>query len=132
MTRLWIGLAMFATLVLVALAVPAWQGRAQMLAYRSPGSMPATASVIRVEADLARKVESWHGASACASPARARSALAPVLARWLGGQVMAHPGKTLIQWGYRSGDVWSENRIVDGRPGCSAGFRRLIAHADFR
>lgn len=87
---------------------------------------------MQVKADLARSVESWRGRRSCGSPARAHNALRPVIARWLGTQAMARPGRVLAHWGYHSGQIWLENRIVGGKPFCSAGFRKVIAYAKFR
>lgn len=132
MTRLWMGLAMMAIVLPVAFAIPAWQARVPALAFRSTALAGAPASASRVEVDLARKVASWQGRDGCAAPARARLALRPVVAHWLGTQMMAHPERTLTQWGYHSGDIWTERRTVDGKPRCSGGFRKLIVYADFR
>lgn len=132
MTRLWIGLTLLATTSLISLTVPAREGNAQMLAFQSASHSADRGTGSRIQADLARQVESWHGIRGCTEPSRARSALKPALARWLGRQVMARPGRKLALWGYHSGDVWTEDRIADGKPACSAGFRKLIAYADFR
>lgn len=137
MTRLWIGLTLFVTALLIALVLPAWQVRAQKLEFHSQNQSPqnhflAAGQPSRVEVDLARRIESWQGTRTCASGNRARLALKPVFAHWLGLQMMAHPGKTLALWGYHSGDIWAEDRIADGKPRCSAGFRKLIAYAEFR
>lgn len=132
MTRLWIGLALFACTLLIALALPERQLKAQMLAFHSHPKATGHGPRARVTADLARRIESWRGARACASSNRARLALKPVFAHWLGTQMMARPDRKVAVWGYHSGDVWTEDRIVDGRPACSAGFRKLIVYADFR
>lgn len=122
---------MIAFAVLIALAVPAPMASAQMLSFRSPPHASGTGRRVRVQADLARRVASWQGSRACASARLARSALKPVVAQWLGTQMMANPGKTLTQWGYHSGDIWVENHTVDGVHRCRAGFRKLIAFAEF-
>lgn len=132
MARMEIVLAMLASALLAASAVPAPTAHAQMLSFRSPGDVTSGGKRTRVQADLARRVDSWQGARDCASASRARAALKPVLARWLRVQTEARPGRKLALWGYHSGDIWTEHRIADGKPACSAGFRRLIAYAEFR
>jgi hypothetical protein len=132
MTRMWIGLALFMASLLIALTVPARQVDAQMLAFHSASNTRTDSPNSRIQADLARRVESWQGTRDCAANSRARSAVKPVLAHWLGTQMMAHPGRKLGAWGYHSGDIWAEDRVIDGKPVCSAGFRKLIAYADFR
>ncbi len=133
MMRLLIGLALAFAMALIALPGPPGRVDAQMLAFRSTGGDADTVGKRkRVQADLARQVESWRGGSGCAATARARAALKPVFARWLGAQTIAHPDRKLAGWGYHSGDIWTESRTVDGKRACSAGFRKLIAYAEFR
>jgi len=132
MRRVAIGLALFLTSVLGAWVVLGWPAQAQMLSFRSADHDIVSGKRTRVQADLARNIESWHGTRACNTQGRARLALKPAVARWLGGQTVAQPRKRLAQWGYHSGDIWVEQRVVDGKPSCTAGFRKLIAFADFR
>ncbi|GGB58573.1 hypothetical protein GCM10010833_11670 [Blastomonas aquatica] len=122
---------MFAFALLVALAGPALQLHAQTLSFRSTDHASGSGRHVRLQADLARRVESWQASRTCASARLARSALKPAVAQWLGTQMMANPGKTLTQWGYHSGDIWVENHMVDGVQRCRAGFRKLIAFAEF-
>lgn len=131
MARLGIILAMFAAALLAASAAQTPTANAQMLSFRSTGDAPGSGRRTRVQADLARKVDSWQGVRDCGSAARARAALNPVLVRWLRAQTDARPGRRLALWGYHSGDIWTENRIADGKPACSAGFRKVIAYAVF-
>lgn len=131
MMRFSTGLALGAAMLLIALPPPG-RADAQMLAFRSAdGTAGSTLKTKRIRADLAREIESWSGTHACESHARARSALKPAFTRWLGAQTVAHPGRKLSAWGYHSGDIWTESRIVDGKRTCSAGFRKLIAYAEF-
>lgn len=86
----------------------------------------------RVNADIARRIATWRGTSDCRSTKRARSAVKPAAAGWLGKLVVARPREKLVKWGYHSGDIWAENRIQDGKAQCVAGFRKLIVYADFK
>ncbi len=116
----------------LALAWPGAPAQAEMLAFASPAQAAAGGDRVRVQADLARKVDIWHGSSDCRSRRRAHAALMPALSQWLGARLTERPTKRLAQWGYHSGDVWNEDRRVDGKPQCMGGFRKLIAYADFR
>lgn len=120
------------TALLFGLTWPSHMARAHPLAFESPVQEAAHGRKVRVQADLARQVESSKGGADCQSPHRARTALTPVLSRWLGARMTERPTKRLAQWGYHSGNLWHEDRIVDGRPRCSGGFRKVIAFADFR
>ncbi len=132
MARTWPVLLLLLAVLALALAIPRDTARAQMLAFASPMEANAAGRVQRVQADLARNVESWQGRRDCRSPRRARAALKPVLARWLGHRMTDRPHNRLARWGYHSGDIWHEAQIVDGQQQCRAGFRRIIAYADFR
>ena len=117
----------------LGLAWPHDPVRARKLAFASPvHAAGSEGRVQRVQTDLARNVESWRGTRDCRSPQRARAALKPVLARWLGMRMTDRPRQKLARWGYHSGDIWHEQRTIDGQPQCSGGFRRIIAFADFR
>lgn len=133
MARTWLVLLLILAVAALALMLPRETVRAQMLAFSSPaGPVDRPGNVHRVQADLARNVESWMGTRDCRAPARARAALKPVLARWLGGRMTDRPHQRLARWGYHSGDVWHEAQTVGGQPQCRAGFRRVIAFAEFR
>ena len=135
MARPWLTLLLPLAALGFALAWPRETARAEMLTFASPmqsSDRHDRAAMMRVQADLARTVESWQGERDCSSPVRARAALRPVLANWLGARTTERPSKRLAQWGYHSGDVWHETRTVDGRTRCSGGFRRVIVYADFR
>lgn len=131
MARTWPALLLILAMVALVL-LPRETARAQMLAFASPMDAGSTDRLMRVEADLARNVESWQGTRDCRSPDRARAALKPVLARWLGGRMTDRPRQRLARWGYHSGDIWHETQVIGGQPQCRAGFRRVIAFADFR
>lgn len=122
---------LFAGLVL-ALNGPGENARAQALAFASPLHSTAPGKLHRIEADLARHVESWEGKADCRSTRRARAALKPAMARWLGAQMMERPSRRLARWGYHSGILWDEAQVFGGEARCRAGFRRVIAFADFR
>lgn len=133
MARTWPVVLLVLAMSALALMLPRETVRAQMLAFSSPvDAAKRPAMVHRVEADLARNVESWMGSRDCRAPARARAALKPVLARWLGGHMTDRPHQRLARWGYHSGDIWHEAQTVGGQPQCRAGFRRVIAFAEFR
>lgn len=132
MTRVWPVLLLILAVMALALSWPRAPARAQMLAFASPMDAAAPGRVRRIQADLARNVESWQGGSDCRSPSRARAALKPVLARWLGGRMTDRPNQRLARWGYHSGDIWYEAQVINGQSQCRAGFRRVIAFADFR
>lgn len=133
MARTWPVVLLVLAMAALALMLPRDTARAQMLAFSSPvDAAERSAKVQRVQADLARNVESWVGDRDCRAPARARAALKPVLAHWLGGRMTDRPHQRLARWGYHSGDVWHETQTVGGQPQCRAGFRRVIAFAEFR
>lgn len=133
MARTWPFVLLVLAMTALALTLPREPVRAQMLAFSSSAdSADRPGKVNRVEADLARNVESWMGGRDCRAPARARAALKPVLARWLGGRMTDRPHQRLARWGYHSGDVWHETQTVGGQRQCRAGFRRVIAFAEFR
>ena len=132
MARTWPVLVLLVAMMALALSGPRESARAQLLAFASPVHAPASGRVRRVEADLARSVESWQGSQDCRSTERARAALKPVLARWLGSRMTDRPRQRLARWGYHSGDIWHESQTIAGRSQCRAGFRRVIAFADFR
>jgi len=132
MARTWLVLLLFLAVAALALMVPRETARAQRLEFASPRDKSFNGSAQRVQADLARNVESWQGARDCRSPARARAALKPVLAQWLGRRMTDRPMQRLARWGYHSGDIWHEAQVIDGQPHCRAGFRRVIAFAEFR
>lgn len=132
MTRTWLVLLLILAVAALALMVPRETARAQRLEFASPRDKSLNGSVQRVQADLARNVDSWQGARDCRSPARARAALKPVLAQWLGRRMTDRPMQRLARWGYHSGDMWHEAQVIDGQPHCRAGFRRVIAFAEFR
>jgi hypothetical protein len=140
MARIWLSLALGASAL--AMLLPCASPTALQAQTVAAPSKPLSYHVIeqstgrgettRVQADLARMIESWQGADGCDTPQRARQALRPVVTRWLEQQKAARPRQRIAAWGYHSGDVWSEYRVVDGKPQCSAGFRKLIAYANFR
>jgi hypothetical protein len=132
MARTWLVLLLLLAVAALALLLPRETVRAQRLEFASPMNASTADRVRRVEADLARHVESWQGARDCRSPARARAALKPVLAQWLGRRMTDRPMQRLARWGYHSGDMWHEAQVIDGQPHCRAGFRRVIAFAEFR
>lgn len=132
MARTWLVLLLILAVAALALMVPRETARAQRLEFTSPSDTAFKGSVERVQADLARNVDSWQGARDCRSPARARAALKPVLAQWLGRRMTDRPMQRLARWGYHSGDMWHEAQVIDGQPHCRAGFRRVIAFAEFR
>ncbi|ESZ86332.1 MAG: hypothetical protein Q27BB25_14580 [Blastomonas sp. CACIA14H2] len=132
MARTWPVLLLILAVAALVLVLPRQTARAQMLAFASPMDAASQGRVRRVQSDLARHVESWQGARDCHAPARARAALKPVLARWLGGRMTDRPTERLARWGYHSGDIWHEAQVIGGQPQCRAGFRRVIAFADFR
>lgn len=132
MARTWLVLLLILAVAVLSLGWLSEPARAQLLAFASPSNSAFKGSVQRVQADLARNVDSWQGKADCRSPARARAALKPVLAQWLGSRMTDRPMQRLARWGYHSGDVWHEAQLVDGRSRCRAGFRRVIAFADFR
>lgn len=132
MARIWPVLLLFLAATALALILPRETARAQRLAFSSPMDSSRPGRVRRVQADLARHVESWQGSRDCRAPARARAALKPVLARWLGGRMTDRPHQKLARWGYHSGEIWHEAQAFDNRSWCRAGFRRVIAFADFR
>lgn len=134
MTQPRLSLLLILAVGLLALAWPRHHVQAQALSYASPVHAANTRRPpgrLRVTADLARTIDSWKGQRDCQSPTRARAALKPVLARWLGGRVTGRPSRRLVRWGYHSGDVWHEDRIIEGQAHCIAGFRKVIAFADF-
>lgn len=132
MARTWLVLLLILAVAALALMVPRETARAQRLEFASPRDKSLNGSVQRVQADLARNVDSWQGARDCRSPARARAALKPALAQWLGRRMTDRPMQRLARWGYHSGDMWHEAQVIDGQPHCRAGFRRVIAFAEFR
>lgn len=132
MTRVWPVLLLILAVTALAFTWPKEPARAQMLAFASPMDTAAPGRIWRIQADLARNVESWQGVGDCRSPRRAHAALKPVLARWLGGRMTDRPNQRLARWGYHSGDIWHETQVIDGQSQCRAGFRRVIAFADFR
>lgn len=132
MTRPWLSLVLPIAALLLALAWPRQTARAEPLSFASPMHSAPPGKSVRVKADLARRIDVWHGKDDCRSPGRARAALTPVLSRWLGTRMTERPAKRLAQWGYHSGDIWHEDRVIDGQRQCSGGFRRVIAFADFR
>lgn len=133
MARIWPALLLFLTAAMaLVVALPRDTAQAGRLAFASPVHSTSPGRVQRVQSDLARAVESWRGNRDCHAPQRARRALKPVLARWLGSRMTDQPRRRLARWGYHSGDIWHEDRVVDGQPQCSAGFRRVIAFAEFQ
>ncbi len=132
MARTWLAMLALLSVAALALVLPREVARAEMLAFSSLLDTAAKDRVQRIEADLARHVESWQGSRDCRAASRARAALKPVLGRWLGGRMTDRPHQRLARWGYHSGDVWHEIQIIDGRSQCRAGFRRVIAFAEFR
>lgn len=132
MARTWLVLLLILAVAALALMVPRGTARAQRLEFASPSDTALKGSVHHVQADLARNVDSWHGARDCGSPARARAALKPALAQWLGRRMTDRPMQRLARWGYHSGEIWHEAQVIDGQPQCRAGFRRVIAFAEFR
>ncbi|WP_152414532.1 hypothetical protein [Blastomonas sp. AAP53] len=134
MTRSGLSLLLILTACLLVLAWPRHDVHAHRLSYASPvhaADKGRRAGRLRVQTDLARTIDSWQGRRDCQSSGRARAALRPVLARWLGGRVTDRPSLRLVRWGYHSGDVWHEDRIIEGQARCIAGFRKVIAFADF-
>lgn len=131
MARIWLSVALCASALSLVVSVGGQPLHAQMLAFSSAQPAESKGKTTRVQTDLARNIESWQDATGCQSPERARRAIEPVVARWLGRQTASRPGQRLAGWGYHSGDIWFENRTLDGRMRCSAGFRKLIAYADF-
>lgn len=132
MARRWLAIAVVVPASALALLAISHSARAQPLRFQSHQSAPAPGKRERVKADLARTIITWRGGNDCRSAPRAKAALKPAVAAWLGRQLMAHPDKKLTGWGYHSGDVWAEHRSIDGRPQCIAGFRKLIVYAEFR
>ena len=132
MARTWLVLLLILAVAALAFMVPRETARAQRLEFASPRDKSFNGSVQRVQADLARNVDSWQGARDCRSPARARAALKPILAQWLGRRMTDRPMQRLARWGYHSGDIWHEAQVIDGQPHCRAGFRRVIVFAEFR
>ena len=132
MTRAWLSLLLPIAAVLLAVAWPREPVRAERLSFASPMRAAPPGVPARVQADLARRIDVWHGIGDCRSPRRARAALIPVLSHWLGARTTERPTKRLAQWGYHSGDIWHEDRVIDGQRKCSGGFRKVIAFADFR
>ncbi|PXW77668.1 hypothetical protein C7451_104163 [Blastomonas natatoria] len=131
MARKWPLLALLLMGSILTLAWPRGSARAEPLAFSSPRHTAGTGRIRHVQADLARTVESWQGTD-CHSPGKARAALRPALANWLGYRMIDRPGRQLVRWGYHSGDIWHEVRIVARKRQCRAGFRRLIVFAEFR
>ncbi|WP_033924044.1 hypothetical protein [Sphingomonas sp. 35-24ZXX] len=132
MTRAWLSLLLLIMAVLLVVAWPRHAAQAEMLAFASPRQSSPSGKPVRVKADLARRIDVWHGKDDCRSPDRARAALTPILSQWLGTRMTERPSRQLAQWGYHSGDIWHEDRVIDGKRQCSGGFRRVIAYADFR
>lgn len=130
MARKWPLIALLVTALMLTLAWPRGSARAEPLAFSSPRQTASTGRIRHVQADLARSVESWQGTD-CRSPRKARAALRPALASWLGRRMIDRPGQRLVRWGYHSGDIWHEERMVARERQCRAGFRRLIVFADF-
>lgn len=104
----------------------------QQLQFHSKPGSTKNGKHHRVKTDLARTIATWRGTSDCRSSERARSAIKPVAAAWLGKQIVAHPKEKLVQWGYHSGNIWAESRVSDGKTLWIAGFRKLIVYADFK
>ncbi len=132
MTRPWLSLLLLLAALMLVLTWPREPARAEPLAFKSPMYSAPGGKPVRVKADLARRIDVWHGKADCRSPHRARAALMPILSHWLGARTTERPSKRLAQWGYHSGDIWNEDRVIDGEPRCSGGFRKVIAYADFR
>lgn len=131
MARNWPLMALLLMGLVLATAWPRGSARAEPLAFSSSRQTASPGRVRQVQADLARNVESWQGAD-CRSPRKARAALRPALANWLGRRMIDRPGQKLVRWGYHSGDIWHEERLVARKRQCRAGFRRLIVFAEFR
>lgn len=131
MARNWLPRVLLAGALMLVLALPPWPARGEPLAFSSPRQTAISGQVRYVQADLARSVESWRGAD-CRSPRKARIALRPALANWLGYRMIDRPGRRLVRWGYHSGDIWHEKGMAASERHCRAGFRRLIVFAEFR
>lgn len=132
MTRPWLSLLLLLAALMSILTWPREPARAELLLFASRLQTAPRGTSVRVKADLARRIDVWHGSSDCRSPRRARAALMPILSHWLGARTTERPSQQLAQWGYHSGDIWNEDRVIDGLPRCSGGFRKVIAYADFR
>lgn len=97
-----------------------------------PSERPPAEQVLRIEADLASRIDFWSGVRSCARPARARDAFNRAFNRWIGEQVRRRPGATLLAQGWDAGRWWYRNgRRASGARYCRGGFQRQPVWIEF-
>lgn len=88
--------------------------------------------IMRVIADLAKRVGKWSGVDACCDKDIAMGHLRPHFNAWLAETVADNAGKTLVGSGWLDAEVKCESaRHPFGRKRCKGWFTKISCYADF-
>jgi hypothetical protein len=90
-------------------------------------------SIVRIDADISRRIETWTGVASCGRTRRARDGLKHGFARWRIRQIRAHPGLRVIAYGYGM-STWHTGGGAGGNSGryCRGFFDTAPAFIEFQ
>lgn len=122
-------LTLLCTEVGAAQTLPA--GRRTAVSATERAAIPSR-SIIRIEADIASRIDGWSGVRSCSTTGRARRARTIAFNAWIGREVRNRPAMRYIGGGWSDGRWWYRNsRRSNGSRYCRGGFTRQPAFLEF-